>query len=526
MTARVLLVVALLAPFAGPATAEVLQLDISADFNADVVVNDGLGMLDPLQEPIDLGNIETGNFSFTTQTVSDNSAVPPETPDGLPDDAFFPAAGFHPDVQLSWSNDDDGVNAWRLPDMTGVIRIAIPLGQHVEFHVFATSGNGPTFMDITPIYQDGTGPALSVTVFDWFTDPIENADTYAIVNDLDRMQPGNGPGTPFAYSDRDAAAIFGFRMLVDPTRELVSVQLERTDSFGVLNVFGALVVTDDPPEACCFGDGGCAELGPGDCSFNGGTPQGPGSDCVSAACPQAEACCFQDGSCMDLLADDCRAMAGAPEGPGSDCASSACPQFEACCFADGSCVDLEPGECELQDGSPLGPGTECFSSNCAADEACCLDGGLCLDLRPAECTALDGIPQGPATTCAGTACPDPTIPGHAPNGADRPGVPLTVVKSGATDLLLSWGRSCSPDAVDTAMHEGSLGAWYSHEAVACDTAGGDTMVSLTPSPQSRYYLVVPITATDEGSYGLDSARNERPISTAAICVAAQLLGCP
>ena len=134
--------------------------------------------------------------------------------------------------------------------------------------------------------------------------------------------------------------------------------------------------------------------------------------------------------------------------------------------------------------------------------------------------------KGLSDDCATTVCLVPTIPGWAPNAAARPGVPLTVAKSGVADLALAWGRSCSGDAVDSTVHAGTIGTWYSHEAVACDTAGAMTSVTLTPASGGRYFLAVPVTDTDEGSYGLDSAGTERPPSMTATCVAVQTLGCP
>jgi hypothetical protein len=508
------------------AAAGVIQLDLSGDFNADLVVNDGSGMNDPDQDPVDHGSIVSGNYCFLTQSVAEATVVAPQTPDGLTDDGFIPAGPFHPEAQLRWSNDDDGFNAWRLEDAGGFLGIRVGEIGVVEFHLFATSGDGTSNILITPAYDDAPGSDVPFTVPDWFDDPVFDADRYALINDRDRIQPGSGPGTAFGLEDRDDAAIFGFRILVDPSRLLTSVKIERTDVDGVLSVYGALVVTDDPPEACCLPDGTCAELGPGDCRFTGGVPQGSGSDCITADCPQSESCCFENGSCADVLPADCATMGGAPGGPGTECASTTCPRFEACCFADGSCMDLPAEDCTMQSGFPLGPDTDCLSAGCAVDEACCLDGGLCLDLRPAECSALDGVPQGAGTDCAGTVCAIPTLPGWTPDGAGRSGIPLRVTKSGGEGLSLSWDLGCSADANDYTVHAGGIGNWYGHEAVACDTAGALTRVELTPAAGGRYFLVAPVTTANEGSYGLDSEGVERPTSAGATCVASQALGCP
>lgn len=41
-----------------------------------------------------------------------------------------------------------------------------------------------------------------------------------------------------------------------------------------------------PNEGCCFSDGTCSDLPPSSCTASGGTPQGPGSTCATANCPQ------------------------------------------------------------------------------------------------------------------------------------------------------------------------------------------------------------------------------------------------
>ena len=49
---------------------------------------------------------------------------------------------------------------------------------------------------------------------------------------------------------------------------------------------------------------------------------------------------------------------------------------------------------------------------------------------------------------------------------------------------------------------------------------------ITPAAASSYYLVVPRTTNEEGSYGVDSAGTERPVGTAT-CVATQVITpCP
>jgi glucose/arabinose dehydrogenase len=89
---------------------------------------------------------------------------------------------------------------------------------------------------------------------------------------------------------------------------------------------------------------------------------------------------------------------------------------------------------------------------------------------------------------------------------------LTLAKSANPGHLdLTWNRSCSLMATDYSVHEGSLGNWYTHDSILC-TTGGATAATITPGPDSHYYLIVPQDDALEGSYGTDSASTQRPVS--------------
>jgi len=119
---------------------------------------------------------------------------------------------------------------------------------------------------------------------------------------------------------------------------------------------------------------------------------------------------------------------------------------------------------------------------------------------------------------------EPPSPGAVPDGAA--GVPLRLAKTpGSPSLELTWGASCEAAAGDYSVHEGELGAFYTHTALVCSTSGA-LSATVTPSLGDRYYLVVPLTDDAEGSYGRDSTGAERPASTGA-CRVTQVAGaCP
>ncbi len=114
--------------------------------------------------------------------------------------------------------------------------------------------------------------------------------------------------------------------------------------------------------------------------------------------------------------------------------------------------------------------------------------------------------------------------GAVPNGADVPGVPLTVANAGGGDISLSWGPCCMAADNDYEVYEGHLETFYSHDQRFCSTAGA-TNITFTPQPGNTYYLVVPRNSLHEGSYGQASSGSERPQGTSA-CLPEQVATCP
>ena len=141
------------------------------------------------------------------------------------------------------------------------------------------------------------------------------------------------------------------------------------------------------------------------------------------------------------------------------------------------------------------------------------------------------------TTVTGDSCPgmgigttdceltDGTTDGFVPPAAASPGgiVDGLLVSKGAGDeVTLNWNASCAALDNDYGVYEGDIGNYYSHTAVGglCTTAGA-TSATFT-STGSKYYLVVPADASNEGGYGRDSSGSQRPVGV-SVC-ATQALG--
>jgi hypothetical protein len=104
--------------------------------------------------------------------------------------------------------------------------------------------------------------------------------------------------------------------------------------------------------------------------------------------------------------------------------------------------------------------------------------------------------------------------GSVPEGGAGSGAPLTLAKGSGDAIALSWGASCVPADADYAVYEGSLGSFGSQLPRTCST-GGATTFGLTPADGDTYYLVVPVQADREGSYGTDGSGAERPQAAGA-----------
>jgi len=121
----------------------------------------------------------------------------------------------------------------------------------------------------------------------------------------------------------------------------------------------------------------------------------------------------------------------------------------------------------------------------------------------------------------------------APDGTLGGGTGLGIVsdllldRSSVTpgDLLISWGQACGA-AADYGIYEGTIGNWYDHKRIDCSDNGADFVEQFEPASGNRYYLVVPLGTSQEGSHGLDSQLIERPAGSATCRAAQNLLGCP
>ncbi|MBD2412350.1 DUF4114 domain-containing protein [Nostoc calcicola FACHB-3891] len=205
-----------------------VPFDLSSVFNVDVIVNRPEGVTDTTQTPIDGANYALITQSFATFA---NSTLG----NGLPDDGFFGATNFNPDIQLGYRNSDNGNNARLITTSTGSFTFNVSSGQYAYVHLALNSTEARSNVRFTLNYSDGTTQTTdSQTIPDWYEEITPSTTLYYLIDGLDRSK---ADGTGFENSND--AAIFGLRLSADTTKTLESITVEKTASAGYLAFFGA-----------------------------------------------------------------------------------------------------------------------------------------------------------------------------------------------------------------------------------------------------------------------------------------------
>jgi Ca2+-binding RTX toxin-like protein/methionine-rich copper-binding protein CopC len=229
-----------------------VQFNLTSVFDRDVITNYTGGVTDTTQDPVGYSAPITGINIDTLVTQSFATFKVGANGNGLPDNGFFAANAYHPDVQLGYNNTNNGNNAKVLTTNGTSFTIPVTPNQYSEIHLFATSTNGNAGMQVTFNYSDGTTGTSTATVSDWFDEITETPSNYYLINGMDRSTDTTGT----AYTDVNDPAIFGLRFSPNPAKTLQSITVTKTSGTTVdnyLGVFGATgVLETTPPTATSF----------------------------------------------------------------------------------------------------------------------------------------------------------------------------------------------------------------------------------------------------------------------------------
>jgi len=109
----------------------------------------------------------------------------------------------------------------------------------------------------------------------------------------------------------------------------------------------------------------------------------------------------------------------------------------------------------------------------------------------------------------------PHPPGTVPDNDNFPGPPLKIQKLSSNALLLTWSPplgACLSQNYDYAVYQGSLPfTKYDYIPITCST-NGNLSYTINSDQQSYYYIVVAVSNSNEGSYGLSFPDSQRPPS--------------
>lgn len=183
----------------------VVQVDITANFNADIIVNDSSA------DPIDSAQVgyAVGRNLLTRSATFSLTGDPGLASANLPDDGVFAATSSHALIELAYSNEDDGNNVWSSGggnQSTTFVMPAAPIGDKYDVVHLLMIGLGGA--DPVVKLQYDTGPDNETTLTN-IPDNGAGAD-FVLISDLDRFDGGG-----FTQQNQ---AISGYSFAVDPNR--------------------------------------------------------------------------------------------------------------------------------------------------------------------------------------------------------------------------------------------------------------------------------------------------------------------
>ena len=205
------------------------SLDMTNAFNADMIVNNGTGAIDPTQ---DKWCGET--WSFMTQSAA--AQLGGTYGNGLPDNGLITGSPLGFPVQLGYRNNDDGYNAIRL-DAGSPVSFSLEPGDQTRYgslFLFGASCQGDTTIDVELQYTDGTTETTSLDANDWLRDGGElSPNVIPLVNGMDWHRYG-------VWKDINDAAVFAIPVPADGTKTLVGMTFTQlSTSVASTAIFGA-----------------------------------------------------------------------------------------------------------------------------------------------------------------------------------------------------------------------------------------------------------------------------------------------
>ncbi len=210
------------------------SLDVTSALNADMIVNNGTGTVDPDQD-----GWGAEHYSFITQSAA--AQLGATAGNGLPDNGLITGSPLGFPVQLAYRNNENAYNAIRLDAGSPVSWSFEPADKtrYGSLVLFGASHNGDATIGVELQYADGSVENVSLNVDDWTNDSAElSLNSIPIINGMDWHRSGSW------YNINDAA-IFAIAVPADGSKTLVGLTFTQLSTSGastaILGVSGRVL---------------------------------------------------------------------------------------------------------------------------------------------------------------------------------------------------------------------------------------------------------------------------------------------
>jgi len=201
-----------------------VQFNLNLTGTGDFIINHTGGVTDP-----DQYTMNYGGGLFMTESFAKFKGL---SGSGLPDNGFFAANADHPEVQLSYNNDNNSGNGKIIYSSPSTFTVTP--NKYSEIHLFATSTQGDGSMKVTFNYDDGSSENSTFTVPDWFNrSRTESFSSYNLIGGLGIFNELRGEAST------SNNAIFGFGFHPNSNKTLQSFTVTGQSNLTTQVLFGA-----------------------------------------------------------------------------------------------------------------------------------------------------------------------------------------------------------------------------------------------------------------------------------------------
>ncbi|MDB5088679.1 MAG: hypothetical protein JWR09_2673 [Mucilaginibacter sp.] len=198
---------------------KVVQFDIGKILNARPVTTLTNNKLITWTKGIDGGGSGDGYLTLSAALFNGD-----KQPHALPDDALFPANGFHPEIQLHYSNTDSLHNQTCNISGEGGVEFYVPQNKYRSVRFALTSSEGPSLLKVEFLYADDSTSSEDLVLPDYYDDipsGQHKPELCYLAHDLAKWGNKNN------MTEKDHHNIDLLTVHPDPTKKLKSINIQK-----------------------------------------------------------------------------------------------------------------------------------------------------------------------------------------------------------------------------------------------------------------------------------------------------------